>query len=229
MKYYFYLISFLGCIFLSSCNEAISFCDINSASESVFKMRSQSYAISYSVNESLMQRYINLTAPNKEVEGITPIIRNTNDTLAYIVQYSQGWEIVSGDIRMTPRLAYAETGEFSMSDYLGNGAGGIEGMLDLVDEKKRSNDTEINQMWGFIKPNYEINDEDSGITLYGDYQEEIILEDEYSVAMNWGYVSVACNNIFYTLRVGSTSLTPSWRVGDNTHDTVRKIYYNIRQ
>lgn len=46
--------------------------------------------------------------------------------------------------------------------------------------------------------------------------------------MNWGYGSTY-DKVFYLLRDGSTTISPSWRVQGTTYTIIDRLFYNIRQ
>ena len=60
------------------------------------------------------------------------------------------------------------------------------------------------------------------------YEEEVILDDNVKIAMNWGYGSTY-DKVFYLLRDGSTTISPSWRVEGTTYTIIDRLFYNIRQ
>jgi len=165
LSYFFILFC---CVFTTSCSDFVTCDEDNILLNEIAKSRMVSLPqSSFSVTEAQVCKYIGITRPNKTIQEITPIVRNTNDTLAYIVQYTQGWDLISGDIRITPRLAFSETGTLNMADYALYGVGGIEGMIDLVGEIKQSNDTTVNAVWEFLSPQQATNNE-YGISPYGD-------------------------------------------------------------
>ena len=143
------ILTLLTCIFMS-CDSINN--DVEEPLKNVRLKERQiaSHSPLFSVNGTLLQKYIRLTAQNKTVEQITPIVRNVIDTMAYIVQYSQGWELVSGDKRIAPRLAYSETGTLDFDEYMQSGVGAINGMIDLVEDKINSSDTIVNSTWKFL-------------------------------------------------------------------------------
>lgn len=158
----------LICIIFASCNDsAISYDEAALSKLTAMNSRVLPSFTSYNVDETLVRGFIHLTRPNDTIQTITPIVRS-GDNVAYLVQFSQGWELVSGDTRMTPRLAYSETGTFDMDEYENSGIGGIEGMLNLVEEKKCSTDTTLNATWTFLLPKHTHTSVDNGISPYGD-------------------------------------------------------------
>lgn len=153
MKKNIFFTIFLSGILATSCSDGIiNDEDINYSNEIAMSRSISPNVSTYSVSEYLVQKFIRLTAPAKTVQDITPVVRNTVDTLAYIVQYSEGWDLISGDTRMAPRLAYSETDTLNLEEYEQTGVGGITGMIDLVAEKKSSNDTVIDPLWKFLLP-----------------------------------------------------------------------------
>lgn len=149
----FIYIILLSILFVSCNNVMNNYEDeVMALSDAIMKTSCTMPISKFSVNEDLLHKYIRLTASNKTIQEVTPVVRNSIDTLAYIVQYSQGWDLISGDTRMVPRLAYSETDTLNLEEYEQNGVGGIKGMIDLVAEKKFSNDTIINPAWAFLLP-----------------------------------------------------------------------------
>lgn len=122
----------------------------------------------FAVSEQLLLRYVNSVSPNKAIEDITPIIRNTNDTLAFIVQYTEGWDLISADTRIMPNLACSEVGVLDSTQYNSNGDGGIVNILNYVEQIKQSSDTTINTTWKFFQPNASASAPDNGIAPYAD-------------------------------------------------------------
>lgn len=101
-------------LFFASCND--SFLD-----ESAKKEKSQQISEGFNVTLSDAIIYANVTSSEKglSVEAIEPIVYE-KDTLAYILNYTDGWEILSGDKRTAATLALDEIGEFSLeSDNVG--------------------------------------------------------------------------------------------------------------
>jgi hypothetical protein len=71
----------------------------------------------YNVTLQDARIYTNVVCNKESIElkNIDPIVYE-KDTLAYIVNYDEGWEIVSGDKRSAAVLACDETGEFDLDD-----------------------------------------------------------------------------------------------------------------
>mgnify|MGYP004448490531 FL=1 len=156
-------------IVFTACRESFAGDEDYILSQSIQKTRSiVPNTGNYHVDVFLVQKYIRFTAPAKTVEEITPVIRNNSDTLAYIVQYSQGWDLISGDTRMSPRLAYSETDTLNLEEYEQSGVGCITGMVDLVAEMKISSDTTVNPVWKFLLPKQQQENNEGDIIPYGD-------------------------------------------------------------
>lgn len=51
---------------------------------------------------------------NKTIKSVDSILGDSGIPVAYILNYEEGWEVVSADRRTTPRLAYSEEGELDM-------------------------------------------------------------------------------------------------------------------
>jgi hypothetical protein len=66
------------------------------------------------------------------VTKIVPIVVDEMDTLAYIVNYLNGWEIIGGDKRITPILAYDNSGNFDVENANPNVIAWLEDMTDRI-------------------------------------------------------------------------------------------------
>ena len=74
----------------------------------------------YIVNECDLADYIkfrNLERKEiKDIKNITPVCRESGIPIIYVVNYEDGWEVVSADRRTAPRLAYSEEGELDLDN-----------------------------------------------------------------------------------------------------------------
>ena len=98
-------------------------------------------------------KYLNIARKEKTVNSLTPVIEN-GDTLAYVAQYAnnQGWDLISGDRRIAPILAFAETGTVDMTDTISPGVNALRGMLYMVYDIKSSNETTKHEVWEKLEP-----------------------------------------------------------------------------
>lgn len=145
----------LGAMLTTSCNECITHDEVINLSNTNSMAKSRrpySSLKSYSVNESLVRKYVNITSPEKTIQDISPIVRDINDTLVFLVQYSQGWELISGDTRVSPSLASSESGILDFAEFNDIGVSGINGLLDFVEQTKRSSNSLMNATWKFLLP-----------------------------------------------------------------------------
>ncbi len=72
---------------------------------------------SYFVDIDVLYKY---TASQQETRGVVTDVKpygpNEDVVLLYVVNYADGWEIISADQRSTAVLAYCEEGQFSLED-----------------------------------------------------------------------------------------------------------------
>ncbi|MCQ2290533.1 MAG: C10 family peptidase [Muribaculaceae bacterium] len=157
----------IGAVLVTACNTTDDADVLAPAPQQKVKMRREAQ-VDYHVSEQLLRKYVNMVSPDKTIQEITPIVRNQNDTLAYIVQYSQGWDLISADTRVTPNLAFSETGILDMEEYSNSGAGEIDALLNHVEQTKQSTNTEVNATWKFLQPKPREVSNDAGIAPCGD-------------------------------------------------------------
>lgn len=107
----------------------------------------------YTVTSEMVCKYINITHKGRRINSLTPIVQN-GDTLAYVAQYadSLGWELISGDRRVEPVLAFADNGVLNYSDTENPAVNAIHGMINIVKTAKESSDTLKNNIWAFLEP-----------------------------------------------------------------------------
>lgn len=107
----------------------------------------------YTVTSEMVCKYINITHKGRRINSLTPIVQN-GDSLAYVAQYadSLGWELISGDRRVEPVLAFADNGVLNYSDTENPAVNAIHGMINIVKTAKESSDTLKNNIWAFLEP-----------------------------------------------------------------------------
>ena len=95
---------------------------------------------SYQVDHTSLMKFLALK--KKRVTDITPLTSN-NDTIAYYVQYDDGWEIISADKRMAPVLIKADSGILKSPKNDGN----IQNLITNIAELRKNLTTDINGIW----------------------------------------------------------------------------------
>lgn len=88
----------------------------------------------YNVTLSDVQHYAAVVCKKdtSSVMEIVPIVTEGNDTLAYIVNYSNGWEVIGGDKRVSPVLAYNDFGKFDVGTVNPNIIAWLDDMTDRI-------------------------------------------------------------------------------------------------
>ena len=104
----------------------------------------------YMANQTIMSIPSNSKARTISEETIEPIVSGT-DTVMYLVNYSDGWCLFSGDKRTPAILAYSETGSLNMDNINSH-----SGLSIWIDEKKDQigilkNTTEYNEESLYLK------------------------------------------------------------------------------
>lgn len=89
----------------------------------------------YMANQTIMSIPSNSKARTISEETIEPIVSGA-DTVMYLVNYSDGWCLFSGDKRTEAILAYSETGHLSLKD-IGNMEGFSYWFTDIRDGLKK--------------------------------------------------------------------------------------------
>ena len=99
----------------------------------------------YKVNNQLLQKYLKSIKKDTDVKSITPLIREGN-TLAYAVQYSQGWDVVSGDKRLPPVMVKSEVDTFDIN------TSGVLPLLNYIENFQSNATGEILKVWSVLEP-----------------------------------------------------------------------------
>ena len=113
MKKEFFTTLALGLFLFASCsqdevlNEVVETATVSTRSTEDSVVSNNDYKVDY----TLLQKYLKLTKKDADVQAITPLVRE-GDTLAYGVQYTQGWDFIAADQRLTPVMAYSKVGFF---------------------------------------------------------------------------------------------------------------------
>ena len=105
----------------------------------------------YTVTPEMVLKYVSLEREGKIISNFIPIVRSS-DTLAYVVQYNQGWDLVVGDKRLPPVLIKSEAGLLKLKDNGEPYIKGLESAIKLIQDKRSSNDTIFDYTWKFISP-----------------------------------------------------------------------------
>ena len=100
----------------------------------------------YTVTPEMVCKYLNIARKGKTIDSITPVIED-GDTLAYVAQYTgnNGWDLISGDKRVAPVLAFCETGTLNLNATERPAINALNGMTQVVKEAK--NDTIKHAIW----------------------------------------------------------------------------------
>ena len=102
------------------------------------------------VDETMLNKYLNLVKKKDRVVSIKPIKEN-DELLAYCVQYDEGWDLISADIRCSPVLASNTAGKINLSE-TEPGTIAALGMLNAVKQARQDKPQYINPIWSlFVK------------------------------------------------------------------------------
>lgn len=103
----------------------------------------------YNVNIDMVNGFLRLTKKINELRSITPLTIG-QDTIAWAVQYQKGWQVLSGDSRVAPILAFNEEGEFEMKEQSPN-AYAMNGFLSYIRDIHYGSDTIKDRLWKFLE------------------------------------------------------------------------------
>lgn len=116
MKHRLLLIA-MGLFCLASCNEKISLEQSSTVLSADLATKSTSLPIqNFIVTKSDVAHYVRLTYPDKIIKDIVPIMEGT-DTALFVVQFENGWSVISRDKRTYPVLACDSIGTFDFDFY----------------------------------------------------------------------------------------------------------------
>jgi len=107
----------IALLFISSCNKSYSHLhDVLSLVDSTIITKSGLDGASSNVTELDINAYIHFKylASNVKAYSVTPYTDGV-DTLLYIINYADGWELVSGDKRTPVLLGHSSEGKFSLN------------------------------------------------------------------------------------------------------------------
>lgn len=155
-NFYFILLSIIALLTISfvSCSKE----DINEPSYTPTPDNQTESFISteHTVNSDMLKQYLQLTKKHDKVESIAPLNKG-NVLLAYLVQYHEGWDLISADCRCCPILASSASGHLSIQSE-DPGTLTVKSMIDVVDLIKKENKQEIDPMWKLFMPKEAQND-----------------------------------------------------------------------
>lgn len=100
----------------------------------------------YTVTPEMVCKYLNIARKGKTIDSIIPVIED-GDTLAYVAQYTEnkGWDLISGDKRVAPVLAFCETGTLNLNATERPAINALNGIMQVVKDAK--NDTIKHAIW----------------------------------------------------------------------------------
>ncbi|MBQ8224873.1 MAG: C10 family peptidase [Bacteroides sp.] len=137
----------LGLFLFASCSQDEVLNEVaKTATVSTRVTETSSTAIDYKVSLRLLQSYLDFAKKNVEVQSIIPLVRE-GDTLAYAVQYSQGWDIIAADQRLTPIMVTSAEGTIPQPL-----TAPIEGLLEYIQKIRLGTDSLKSGMWRILSP-----------------------------------------------------------------------------
>lgn len=95
------------------------------------------------VDSRLLAKYLRLSGKSMRQHSVIPLVED-GDTLAYCIQYEDGWDIIAGDKRCAPVMIKAETGICNTSDF------DVLGVMEYISELRNSDPVNVNPTWAFI-------------------------------------------------------------------------------
>ena len=134
-------------LLLTSCNET-DLLETSPIETSVQRVASVSTA-DYSVTRQMLDKYLHVTHKSDSMESIVPIVKD-RDTLAYCVNYSKGWALISADQRMPPVLAFSDEGVLNLLDAENPAIMSLQGLIDRVATIKASSETHCDPIWSLL-------------------------------------------------------------------------------
>jgi len=164
-SYYFIFYALtIGSIIISSCSEKFEITETN--------ISKKKYSVSLDeINKYILLRGNPITKSDVKLEAIC----NANDTLLYVVNYGNKWEIITGDKRCSPILAQGE-GSFNLQLLNPNQANWLASEAEIIEDlKNMSSESEhwnTNASWNMLN-------QPPTLTKDGDY--EFKEEDEWEL------------------------------------------------
>lgn len=106
----------------------------------------------YVINEDMVREYFKQTSPEKRIDSIEPYTGSGTVPL-YIVNFENGWDIVSSDSRSDFVLAKGENGKFELNKIHQGVRVWLDGMIGQIKEFSESASTQVKepQIWRDIR------------------------------------------------------------------------------
>ncbi len=103
----------------------------------------------FAVSKEMLKEYLVVSKKSSNVTSIKPLTRES-DTLAFFVEYLNGWDIVSADTRIESVLATSDNPIDMASDKtpLEERFGGI---LDYIESVRESSQRSVSRLWSYIQ------------------------------------------------------------------------------
>lgn len=150
----YFMIVVLSTVFLCSCsqNEILNEPDLGAFSSIKQEISINGNANeNYSVSRSMVEKFLRLRGREVQVRQISPVIED-GDTLAFYVEYNEGWELLSADERISPVIAKSSVGRINWTDTINPGVKAARGMLNAVRDAKSGQNTNKSEMWKMLEP-----------------------------------------------------------------------------
>ncbi len=158
--------------------------------ESIKNSESLPVAKRNSVSVTDVQEYAQIRASETKVNDVFSIepIMNGQDTVLYLVNYSDGWELLSGDRRLERVLAFCDEGHLSegdmylnpvLSDWLDNNKEYISDLLSYADFQQT--DGSFDTWNGLLS-----NPGDEWHEWYTEYLNPVTLQQNHLLSTKWG-------------------------------------------
>lgn len=145
-KLFNFIIATCTIMFVSSCNTTDDF-DLTQIQSQLKTKSIVTQCDDFKVSEHLLHKYLSI---KKETPtNITPIIID-GDTLAYLLEYVQGWKLISGDQRLSPIISQSDNGTFKLGNPNNPETRSLEGLLNYIKELRNSNNGTKNPVWKIL-------------------------------------------------------------------------------
>lgn len=157
MKQKSFLILFLVLIFVSCAENDV----INEIADTKTQKRAMAqtrHNNNYQVSRAMVDNFLRISKRQSDVRSVLPMVEE-GDTLAYYVEYENGWDLISGDTRLPQILAHSQVGHVDWTDTTNPGVGALRGMLCVVADKRTSGETITDNVWQLLEPQNETEQE----------------------------------------------------------------------
>ncbi len=111
------------------------------------------------VDLTMLKSYLKLTKRLNNVKEIVPM-KDNGEVLAYIVQYEDGWDMISADTRCCPILASSDEGIIDLNAQ-DPGTQSVWGMLSAVRNIQNDEKAKLDPMWALFVPKQEVKNDPS--------------------------------------------------------------------